>query len=193
MNTTVARRIIENAVTTTEPRWRQYAEMWRDIDPIFIRRGYEQQGFRFFRFVPFLADRGLFSIDALGSLLGDTRIAASYDPAYAKELTAPFYQELQEGRFGGNGSRFEEAVRLFKRQDPRSCGRFYWKLLWQMLQACSYLCRHHHGSFAKYLLHDFRLSKNLLTLNDTLRHPNPRVEVSASFSIMGGIPWSQAK
>ncbi|MGA1872018.1 MAG: hypothetical protein ACMUJM_26170 [bacterium] len=155
MNTTFAKRIIENAVATTEPRWRQYAETWHDIDSIFIRRGYEQQGFLFFRFVPFLADRGLFSIDVLGSLLDDTRVGTPYDPAYAKELTSPFYRELREGRFGANGLFFEEAVRLFKRQDPRSCGRFYWKLLWQMLQACSYLYHHHNGSFARYLLSSY--------------------------------------
>ena len=68
MNTPAAKRIIENAVVTTEPRWRQYAQTWRDIDIVFIRHGYEQQGFRFFRFVPFLSDRGLFLLAQVNSI-----------------------------------------------------------------------------------------------------------------------------
>jgi hypothetical protein len=167
MNASIAKRIIENAVAATEPRWRQYAETWRDIDRIFIRRGYEQQGFRFFQFVPFLSDRGIFSVDVLGSLLNGPRVSVSYDPAYAKELTSPFYQELRAGRFGPIGLLFEEAVRLFKRQDPRSCGRFYWKLLWQMLRACSYLRHHHHGSFARYLLTSFKGYVGCRSLSDS--------------------------
>jgi hypothetical protein len=152
MNNTDAKRIIENAVATTEPRWKQYAETWRDIDSIFIRRGYEQQGFRFFRFVPFLSDRGLFSIDVLGSILDETSARRSYVPEYAKELTSPFYRDLRVGRLGTHGPMFEEAVRLFKLQEPRNCGRFYWMLLWHMLQACSYLRREHQASFAHYIL-----------------------------------------
>ena len=55
MNPDHARRIVQNAVATTKPRWRCYDESWRDIDVIFIKRGYEQQGFRFFRFTPYLS------------------------------------------------------------------------------------------------------------------------------------------
>ena len=47
MNRAHARQIVQNAVETTRPRWRQYAQSWKDIDTVFIKHGYEQQGFRF--------------------------------------------------------------------------------------------------------------------------------------------------
>lgn len=152
MNNSQAGQIVQNAVATTEPRWKQYAQSWKDIDTIFIRQGYEQQGFRFFRLVPFLSERGIFSIDALGSILNGRLVSASYDPQYAKGVDSEFYRQLRNGTFGENGLRFAEATLLLKEREPVSCGRFYWKLLWYVLQACSYLRQHHQSSFARYLI-----------------------------------------
>lgn len=155
MDANLARRIVLNAVETTRPRWEQYARSWQDIDTIFLRHGYEQQGFRFFRLVPFLEEAGVFSIDALGSILDETHATASYDPAYAKGLDSDFYAQLQRGSFGPTGVLFEQAVRALKVKEPASCGRFYWKLLWYMLQACAYLRRHHKSSFARYVISQY--------------------------------------
>jgi hypothetical protein len=155
MNKAHAKLIIQNAVATTEPRWRQYAQSWKDIDIIFINHGYEQQGFRCFRFVPFLSERGILSIDALGSILDDGRNNSPYDPSYAKGMNTDFYRELQNGACGTNGVLFQQATRLFKEQEPENCGRFYWKLLWYMLQTCSYLRHYHNSSFARYIMSEF--------------------------------------
>ncbi len=163
MNKAHARQIVLNAVATTEPRWRQFAQSWKDIDIIFIRHGYEQQGFRFFRFAPFLSGRGILSIDALGSVLHDGQVTSPYNPSYAKGMNAEFYRQLQDGAFGPSGELFQQATGLFKEQESRNCGRFYWKLLWYMLQACAYLRQQHESSFAHYIINQYA---------DFARHPN---------------------
>lgn len=152
MNQDHAKLIVQNAVAVTQPRWRCYEQSWSDIDVIFIRHGYEQQGFRFFRFAPYLSERGLLSIDALGSILGDSQYAAAYDNTYAKGVDSVFFGELRAGKFGDNGRLFADATRLFQQAEPKNCGRFYWMLLWHMLQACTYLRSHHGASFAGYVM-----------------------------------------
>lgn len=167
MNREHAKQIVQNAVATTELRWRQYAQTWKDIDIIFIKHGYEQQGFRFFRFAPFLSERGILSIDALGSILDDGRNTEPYDSKYAKGLDADFYCQLRKGDFGSNGVLFEQATRIFKEREPAKCGRFYWKLLWYMLQACSYLRHHHDCSFAGYVMNGYGRFKQHPRLSET--------------------------
>ena len=163
MNRAHARQIVQNAVETTRPRWRQYAQSWKDIDTVFIKHGYEQQGFRFFRMAPILQEKGLLSIEALGGILSESRATAPYNPMFAKGLDAQFYSELRQGSFGPNGILFEYATRTFKEREPANCGRFYWKLLWYMLQACAYLRQQHESSFAHYIINQYA---------DFARHPN---------------------
>ena len=162
-----AKQIIQNAVATTEPRWRQYAQTWKDINIIFLKHGYEQQGFRFFRFAPFLSEQGILSIDALGRILDDRRNTAPYEPSYAKGLDTDFYCQLRRGIFGSKGVLFEQATRLFKEREPANCGRFYWKLLWYMLQACSYLRRYHGSNVAGYIMSEYGRFRRYPKLSET--------------------------
>jgi hypothetical protein len=149
-----AKQIVQNAVAATESRWREYAEYpWKDLDVQFIERGYEQQGFHCFRFVRLLEDRGIHSIDAVGSILKDDD--SKYEPDFANGMGSPFYRKLQDGAFGDNGKFFAEAAREFKSQRPGDLGRFYWKYLWYMLRACAFLRRLHGASFRAYVLNSY--------------------------------------
>lgn len=156
MDRSRAKRIVEHAVAHTKARWQAYAVRWASIDTVFIERGYEQQGFKCFRFVPFLEKQRVRSIDALGSVLPPSKIKAPYDNEYAKGIDSGFHKELGNGDFGENGRLFHVAVRQFMAAEPTSGGRFPWRYFWYMLQACSYLRQSHSSSFATYLLSEYR-------------------------------------
>jgi len=103
MDNVNAKKIILHAVKTTEPRWREFTEHWKDINEIFIRRGYEQQGFACSKLTEGLKARGIFTISKLGSILGKYKVAGKYDRLLAGSLVAPFYDGLRNGLGGKRG------------------------------------------------------------------------------------------
>lgn len=147
-----AKTIIQNAVESTRPRWSQYDQSWSNIDVIFIFHGYEQQGFQIFKIKPVLQDLNLFTIDTLGKILLQYPYKRNYDRQFAGSLNAEFYLGLQHGDCGREGKLFAEAIRIFLDQKIGNPGRTFWRLIYQMLQACSYLKQKYSSSFAKYMI-----------------------------------------
>lgn len=161
-----AKIILHNAVESTKPRWSQYAESWKNIDVIFILRGYEVGGFQFFKMKPILEDRGILSIDCLGSILPKYLYARKYERQHFGSLTTDFYLALQKGDCGREGQLFEESVRIFLDRKMGSKGMMFWKLLYQMLQACAYLKQHYSSSFAKYVISKYTTYANIQHVSD---------------------------
>ena len=147
-----AKTIIQNAVESTKSRWSQYDESWKNIDNVFILRGYEQQGFQLYKMKPVLVDLSILSINSLGNIFLNYPYKRNYDRQFAGSLTSKFYLDLQEGVCGKEGKLFVEAIRVFLEQKIGNPGRTFWKLLYQMLQACSFLKQNHSSSFAKYVI-----------------------------------------
>lgn len=165
-----AKTIIRNAVESTKPRWSQYAESWKDIDVIFILRGYEQQGFQLFKMRPILEDLMILSVDSLGTILLKYPYKRNYERKFAGSMTTEFYSSLQEGVCGREGKLFVEAVRKFLDQKMGNPGRTFWKLLYQMLQACAFLKQNYSSSFAKYVISKYSsfINKPFISENDFL-------------------------
>ncbi len=156
-----AKKIIQNAVEVTKPRWSQYDQSWSDIDAIFIYHGYEQQGFQIFKMKPVLENLKIFSIDSLGSiLLQYPQEKRKYDRQFAGSLKSEFYSNLQRGVCGNNGKLFAKAIRIFLEEKIGNPGRTFWKLLFQMLQACAFLKQNYSSSFAKYVISKYASFKN---------------------------------
>jgi len=147
-----AREIIQHVVDITKPRWIEYDQTWSDIDRIFIRHGYEQQGFEIFKFVPLLEARGIFSIDALGSIFTSYDGERKYARDYAGSLDSPFYEQLSSGAFGKEGVLFCQSVNDFLVDKLGRPGRGFWRLLWMMLIACNHLKKQYQSSFRSYML-----------------------------------------
>ncbi len=147
-----AKIILHNTVESTKPRWSQYAESWKNIDIIFILRGYEQQGFQLFKMRPALEGRGILSISSLGDILLKYPDKKNYDRQFVGSLTTEFYSALRNCACGTKGQLFEEAVREFLDRKMGNPGRIFWKLLYQMLQACAFLNQYCSSSFAKYVI-----------------------------------------
>ncbi|NOX56868.1 MAG: hypothetical protein GXP27_20990 [Planctomycetes bacterium] len=152
MDTVQAEAILINAIEKTRPRWEQYNESWSNIDTVFIVRGYEQQGFQMFKMADLLEERGVLSIERLGVILCRIPHAGAYDRQFAGSLSSELYSRLRNGACGQEGSRFEDAIREFLGRKIGSPGRTMWKLLYQMLQACSHLRTRYSSSFANYVL-----------------------------------------
>lgn len=174
MDREIAKLIIGHAVKTTEPTWRSYDEKWEDLDEIFIRRGYEQQGFEAFKFLPLLKARGCGSIEALGAIW-QQRDGARYEPPRARGLASPFYVALYRGQRGPHGRTFYEAVSDFLQPGTGRKGGGFWMQLWRMLQACHYLSINHQSSFRIYLIDRYRaFSGNASAGEDELRSLAPQ-------------------
>jgi hypothetical protein len=167
LNITHSSRIIQNAVSITEPRWREYTQKWQDIDYLFIAHGYEQQGFRIFKLVPLLKKRGIFSVDVLGSILSSHLLHLPYRADFAKGVDSEFYRRLRIGDYGEKGKLFDDAVMHFYMDERKNCGRFYWKLLWYLLQACSYLRNYRQSSFKLFIINEYRLYCGNQELSET--------------------------
>lgn len=161
-----ARTIIQHAVETTKPRWSQYAESWKNIDTIFILRGYEQQGFQLFKMRSTLENLGILSIESLGSILLKYPLKRNYDRNFAGGLNSELYLEFRKGVCGKEGILFEEAIRKFLDQKIGSPGRTFWKLLYQMLQACFYLKQYYSSSFSNYILSKYKAFKKIQYLTE---------------------------
>lgn len=111
-----AKTIIQNAVEVTKPRWTQYDESWKNIDAIFIYRGYEQQGFQVFKLRPVLEKLDIFSIGKLGNIFLGYPKRKNYTREFNGSLTSEFYLDLQKGVCGRDGELFVEAIRKFNFQ-----------------------------------------------------------------------------
>jgi len=166
-----AKTIIQHAVETTKPRWLEYAVSWKDIDVNFFLRGYEQQGFQLFKMKPILKELRLLSVDSLGDILLKYPYRRNYERQFAGSLTAEFYLDLQKGICGREGKLFVEAVQLFLDHKIGNPGRTFWKLLYQMLQACAFLKQHYSSSFAKYVISKYAIFRNIhqISENDFLK------------------------
>jgi hypothetical protein len=147
-----ASKIIQNAVENARPRWSQYDISWNNIDTEFILRGYEQQGFQFFKMRLILEKLSLLSIDHLGTILQSHPHKIKYDRQFAGSLTSEFYKSLQEGRYGIEGKKLFEAISVSFSQKNIKFGSAFWKLIYYLLQTCLFLKQKHSSSFAKYLL-----------------------------------------
>ena len=161
-----AKAIIQNAVEFTKPRWSQYDESWSNIDVSFILRGYEQQGFQFFKMKPILEDLSILSINSLGNILMKYPHKRSYERQFAGSLSTEFYLGLQKGICDKEGKLFVEAVRIFLDKKIGNPGRTFWKLLYQMLQACAFLKQNYSSSFAKYVISKYASFSNKRYLSE---------------------------
>jgi hypothetical protein len=143
--------IISHVVQFTRPRWSTWDQSWKDIDRIFIHHGYEQGGFEIFKFLPLLDERGIYSIRALGSILDPSRDPVKYDRAYSGNLNTPFYFKLRNGKAGERGQLLYQAIVAFQKPGTGRSGAFFWKLIWYILVACSFLTEKYESSFVCYI------------------------------------------
>jgi len=186
-----AKLIIQNAVESTRPRWLQYAEFWKNIDVLFILRGYEQQGFQFFKMRPILEDLCILSIDSLGNILPQYPYARNYDREFAGSLTSDFYTSARKGGIGKEGQLFEEAVRHFLERRMGNPGRIFWKLLYQLLQACAFLRQYHSASFATYVISKYAKFSNRHHISE---HDFLNMSVSEwEYFLRRAKPWTELK
>jgi hypothetical protein len=147
-----AESIIHYVVETTKPKWLEYAIPWKDINVNFFLRGYEQQGFQLFKMKPILEDLRILSVDCLGCILLKYPSKRNYERQFAGSLTSEFYLDLQKGVCGKEGKLFVDAVQIFLDHKMGNPGRTFWKLLYQMLQACAFLKQNYSSSFTKYVI-----------------------------------------
>jgi len=166
MNEQLASKIIQNAVEFTKQRWSQYDISWKNIDTEFILRGYEQQGFQFFKMKPILENLSLLSIDRLGTILQSHPHKMKYDRQFAGSLTSKFYRGLQKGQYGIEGEKFFEAISIFFSQKNIKFGVTFWRLIYYLLQTCYFLKQKHSSSFAKYLLSKYVTFTNKFNLTE---------------------------
>ncbi len=93
-------------------------------------------------------ERGIADINRLGEMLSRPMLN-SYDPNFARGLTSPFYQGLQNGDCGESGIRYYQAVTdCLNRHRLRG---FCWQNLWRMLVTCRHLSNNYNGSFSYFL------------------------------------------
>lgn len=69
-----AKKIILNAVKTTETTWSNWYVHWEDIDEIFLGRAYDIGGFDDWIFIGFLNKYGL-NIEKIGSILDKIKLS----------------------------------------------------------------------------------------------------------------------
>ena len=191
MDKMASKVIITNAVESTRTRWSKYAESWKNIDIVFILRGYEQQGFQLFKMRPILEGCGLLSIAILGDIISRYPYMRNYERQFAGSLNSEFYSDLRKGVCGKNGQLFEGAVRIFLDRKMGNPGRIFWKLLYQMLQACTYLKQYYASSFARYVVSKYEnfANRHHLSGNDFLS-----IAVSEWESFLKKAkPWSELK
>jgi len=157
-----ARKIIINAVKTTEPLWKNFGEKWEDIDYVFLSRAYEQMGFHLYKFVNLLNENQIYSIESIGSILDRYQGERKYKRDFAGSINSPFYQDLNSGKYGINGQKFYICARDFK----GGFGSGYWMQLWRMLICCHDLKEKYHSSFSFYLKSKYKDFKGLNEVTD---------------------------
>lgn len=156
------KKIIINAIMTTQPTWRTWNVHWDDIDQVFLARAYDQMGFDDWMFVNFLEDNNIFSIESIGRILKTVDFENKYDREIAGSLDATLYQDMKNGVCGAEGTMFYKSVSEF---DGRK-GAIFWKLLWYMLVCCNYLKLNYKSSFAYYLKNKYAEYENIEEISD---------------------------
>jgi hypothetical protein len=151
MNKEQSQEILTYVVQTTEPRWRMYQEHWSNLDEVFMRRGFEQGGFQFWKFFELLKHDGIGTISIIGSLLPESLSTAKYEREIAGGLQSLYYLDLQKGNYGENGIKFYQCARDYLEKRKGSPGQFYWLTLWGFLRSCPYLTQYWNGSFTSFL------------------------------------------
>lgn len=147
-----ARKIILHAVTTTQPRWLEASVHWKDMDKVFLNRAYEQGGFEVYKFIPLLGQRGIGTIPETGRiLLGQRNRGTAYNRSFAGSLDAPFWKAMTQGDYGINGQKFVRSVEQFLIERPGKAGAFFWRQIWNLLNACAFFTQQHQGSFSVYV------------------------------------------
>ena len=147
-----SKQIIHHAVTITKPRWLTFVMRWKDADRVFLLRAYEQGGFEAYKFVELLDQEGIGSIQEVGKILGVAQgLSKSYSRPLAGSLDAPFWLEMAQGKYAENGRKFARCVGRFLKEKPGKPGAFFWRQVWNMMNACAFFNRASCGSFAEYL------------------------------------------
>lgn len=162
-----ARKIISHVVQKTKPTVTQWSEKYSELDKVFIRRGYEQGGFEFFRLSPLLEARGIFSIEKLGSILDSYVGEKKYDRLNHGGWASSFFMALQNGQYGPEGIRFYDCVKQFLGKRVGRPGAFFWVKLWQMLVCLNYLKLNYHSSFVLYLKQEYADFKQAPSVSDS--------------------------
>ena len=168
MNVEQAKKIILYAVEKTNPRWSEYDDSWewKNIDNVFIRKGYEQGGFAAFEFNELLKKKGISSIDKVGTILMKYNGGKKYSREYAGSLNTKFYRELRNRKFGEEGYDFYECVKDFLEKKVGNPGGWFWIKLWQMLICCNYLKKNYRASFSYYLKKKYAEFINMPKITD---------------------------
>jgi len=161
-----ARKIISHVVQKTKPTITQWTEKYSELDKVFIRRGYEQGGFEFFKLSPLLEAKGIFSIERLGSILDSYVGEKRYDRQNHGGLASSFFIALQNGQYGPEGARFYECIKQFLEKRLGRPGAFFWVKLWQMLVCLNYLKLNYHSSFVLYLKQEYADFKQATSVSD---------------------------
>lgn len=182
-------KIINYAVSFTKWRWEHYDQSWKDIDVIFIEKGYEQQGFQLLKMKPLLERNGILSIDRIGSILDSYSERRSYNREYAGSLGSEFYSGLRSGENGPEGVEFESTVRLFLEQNLGSPGRTFWQLLFRLLRACSFLKKNYSSSFAEFIKAKYKAYAGIPEISDA-EFLNLTVSAWTEF-LMRTKPWNE--
>ncbi len=151
MTPEAAKSIILHAVSATQSRWSKYDQSWSDINQIFISHGYEQGGFQIFKMIPLMEDRGIYSINSLGSILYYYTGPKKYDRNYAGSLDSKFYNALRSREFGQTGLLLYSCIDDFLTAKIGSPGAFFWRIIWQLLVCCNFLSREYNSSFSEYI------------------------------------------
>jgi hypothetical protein len=162
MDDDIARKIILNAVETTEPTWKQYGVLWKDIDYIFVQRGYEQGGFNTSEFSELLENEKIFSIEKIGQILNNFDYKQAYNRKFAGGLDKSFYQDLANGQAGIIGEKFYKIVKNFKGNK----GMGYFMQLWRMLICCNYMKNNYNSSFIHFLRAKYTEYKGIDNISD---------------------------
>lgn len=162
-----ARRIITYVVQKTYGTVNQWSEEYSDLDRVFIRRGYEQGGFEFFKLAPLLEAKGIFSIERLGSILDSYMGEKKYNRQNHGALASSFFVALQRGHYGLEGVKFYECVKQFLERRLGRPGAFFWLKLWQMLVCLNYLKLNYHSSFVFYLKKKYADFKQTTFVSDS--------------------------
>lgn len=162
MNKDEAKKIIEYVVKKTQSRWREYQIHWKDIDEVFIQRGYEQGGFEAWKFAELLKEHGISTIEKIGQILNNYKGDTRYNQSVAGSYYSPFYEDMKNGVYGIEGEKFYKCVKEFK----GNRGFKFWKLLWYLLVCCNYLKNNYQSSFSYFLKKKYAEFKNKQIVSD---------------------------
>jgi len=159
-----AKRIINYVVKKTKKRWKEYDVDWRDIDKVFISRGYEQGGFECWEFAEQLKKYGILSINIIGKILEKRKYNVKYDRKFAGSLSSNLYKKMKRGEYGIEGRKFYKSVEDFE----GNRGAWFWKELWQMLVCCNYLKNNYNSNFSNFLKRKYCEYKNISEVSDSV-------------------------